>query len=71
MVGTFGGRATYYKDSRLIKIVGIHSGAKRQEFFDTGFGLMASMAYPDADLEHLRPSMDFILWLFAVSTLLS
>ncbi|CAE6422309.1 Presilphiperfolan-8-beta-ol synthase Short=PSPS [Rhizoctonia solani AG-1 IB] len=44
---------------------GIHSGAKRQEFFDTGFGLMASMAYPDADLEHLRPSMDFILWLFA------
>ncbi|KAG8730140.1 hypothetical protein FRC12_020472 [Ceratobasidium sp. 428] len=26
---------------------------------------MASLAYSDADLEHLRPSMDFILWLFA------
>lgn len=44
---------------------GVHSGRKRQEFFDTGFGLMASLAYPDADLEHLRPAMDFILWLFA------
>ncbi|KAG8763473.1 hypothetical protein FRC11_003162 [Ceratobasidium sp. 423] len=44
---------------------GVHFGAKRQEFFDTGFALMASMAYPDADLEHLRPAMDFILWLFA------
>ncbi|CAE6450414.1 unnamed protein product [Rhizoctonia solani] len=44
---------------------GVHSGSKRQEFFDNGFGLMASMTYSDADLEHLRPAMDFILWLFA------
>ncbi|KAG8700219.1 hypothetical protein FRC09_006100 [Ceratobasidium sp. 395] len=44
---------------------GVHSGRKRQEFFETGFGQMASLAYSDADLEHLRPSMDFILWLFA------
>ncbi|CAE6445271.1 unnamed protein product [Rhizoctonia solani] len=44
---------------------GVHSGAKRQDFFDTGFGLMTALCYPDADLEHLRPAMDFILWLFA------
>ncbi|CAE7214440.1 unnamed protein product [Rhizoctonia solani] len=43
----------------------VYSGAKRQEFFDTGFGLMASVCFSEADLEHLRPAMDFTLWLFA------
>ncbi|KAG8687909.1 hypothetical protein FRC09_013211 [Ceratobasidium sp. 395] len=44
---------------------GILTGSKRQEFFDTNFGLMAATILADADLEHLRPSMDYMLWLFA------
>ncbi|KAG8712751.1 hypothetical protein FRC08_014135 [Ceratobasidium sp. 394] len=43
----------------------IFTGRKRQEFFDTGFGHMAALILADADLEHLRPSMDYMLWLFA------
>ncbi|KAG8740259.1 hypothetical protein FRC10_004559 [Ceratobasidium sp. 414] len=43
----------------------IFTDRKRQEFFDTGFGLMAALILADADLEHLRPSMDYMLWLFA------
>ncbi|QRV91530.1 terpene synthase [Ceratobasidium sp. AG-Ba] len=54
-----------WKEAEAGSYAGVHHGRKRQEFFDTGFGQMASLAYPDADLEHLRPSMDFILWLFA------
>ncbi|KAG9084911.1 hypothetical protein FS749_004836 [Ceratobasidium sp. UAMH 11750] len=43
----------------------IFTGSKRQEFFETGFGHMAALILADADLEHLRPSMDYMLWLFA------
>ncbi|KAG8740260.1 hypothetical protein FRC10_004560 [Ceratobasidium sp. 414] len=46
---------------------GVHTGQKRQAYFDTGLGLMGALAFADADLEHLRPAMDFVLWLFAVS----
>ncbi|KAG8777125.1 hypothetical protein FRC12_000539 [Ceratobasidium sp. 428] len=42
-----------------------NDGRRRQEFFDTNFGLMAATILADADLEHLRPSMDYMLWLFA------
>ncbi|KAG8739728.1 hypothetical protein FRC10_005225 [Ceratobasidium sp. 414] len=49
---------------------GVHIHPKRQKFFDTGFGQMASLAYADADLEHLRPAMDFILWLFAFDNMI-
>ena len=48
---------------------GLFSGAKRQKFFGAGFGLMTALCYPDADLERLGTTMDFILWLFSVSTL--
>lgn len=47
---------------------GICTGAKRQKFLDSGFGLMTALCYPDADLERLRRTLDFVLWLFAVST---
>ncbi|KAG8731836.1 hypothetical protein FRC10_001429, partial [Ceratobasidium sp. 414] len=43
---------------------GVHTRHKRQEFSNTGFGQLASLVYADADLEHLRPAMDFVLWLF-------
>lgn len=46
---------------------GIHSGTKRQKFFDSAFSLVTALSYPDADMEHLRTAMDFLLWLFAVS----
>ncbi|KAG8684498.1 hypothetical protein FRC08_013661 [Ceratobasidium sp. 394] len=48
---------------------GVHTGQKRQAYFDTGLGLMGALAFPDADLEHLRPAMDFVLWLFAFDDL--
>ncbi|KAG9127744.1 hypothetical protein FRC07_010196 [Ceratobasidium sp. 392] len=43
----------------------IFVGRKRQEFFDTNFGLMAATILADADLDRLRPCMDYMLWLFA------
>ncbi|KAG8751483.1 hypothetical protein FRC11_009335, partial [Ceratobasidium sp. 423] len=43
----------------------IFSGAQREKFFSCNFCLLVSLLYPDADLEHLRPAMDFMLWLFA------
>ncbi|QRV92112.1 terpene synthase [Ceratobasidium sp. AG-Ba] len=48
---------------------GIHSDQKLQKFFNTEFGLMGALAFPDADLEHLRPAMDFVLWLFTFDDL--
>ncbi|KAG8772965.1 hypothetical protein FRC12_002811 [Ceratobasidium sp. 428] len=48
---------------------GIHTGRKRQAYFDSGLGLMGALAFADADLEHLRPAMDFVLWLFAFDDL--
>ncbi|KAG9123248.1 hypothetical protein FRC07_015191 [Ceratobasidium sp. 392] len=48
---------------------GIHTDRKRQAYFDTGLGLMGALAFADADLEHLRPAMDFVLWLFAFDDL--
>lgn len=48
---------------------GIYSGIKRQKYFDSAFGLMGALAFADADLERLRPSMDFVLWLFAFDNL--
>ncbi|CUA72593.1 Linoleate 10R-lipoxygenase COP4 [Rhizoctonia solani] len=45
---------------------GIYSDKKREKFFDSQFCLLASLLYPNADLEHVRPAMDFILWLFSV-----
>ncbi|CAE6504051.1 unnamed protein product [Rhizoctonia solani] len=44
---------------------GIHSGPEREEFLSARYCLLASYCYPDADLEHLRPVMDFIIWLVA------
>ncbi|KAJ1303737.1 hypothetical protein OPQ81_008161 [Rhizoctonia solani] len=44
---------------------GIHTGSKREKFFDSGFGLMTAMCYPDAELARLRLTMDLVLWLFA------
>lgn len=46
---------------------GLYTGAKRQKFFDAGFGLMTALCYPDADLERLATTTDFVLWLFSVS----
>ena len=46
---------------------GVHSETKRQKFFDNAFSLITALTYSDADLEHLRTAMDFLLWLFAVS----
>ncbi|KAF8683427.1 Terpene synthase [Rhizoctonia solani] len=43
----------------------IYSGVKRDVFFESRFCLLAALSYPDADLEHIRPAMDFILWTFA------
>ncbi|KAL5638998.1 hypothetical protein ACGC1H_003389 [Rhizoctonia solani] len=44
---------------------GIHTGSRRQKFFDSGFGLMTAMCYPDCNLARLRLTMDLVLWLFA------
>ncbi|KAH7334146.1 isoprenoid synthase domain-containing protein [Rhizoctonia solani] len=44
---------------------GIHTGSKRRKFFESGFGLMTAMCYPDCDFAHLRIAMDLVLWLFA------
>ncbi|CAE6499473.1 unnamed protein product [Rhizoctonia solani] len=44
---------------------GVHGGLKREKFFESGFGLMTAMCYPDADLARLRLTMDLVLWLFA------
>lgn len=55
------------KMTRIYK--GLFSGAKRQKFFGSGFGLMTALCYPGADLERLGATMDFVLWLFSVSTI--
>ncbi|CAE6450060.1 unnamed protein product [Rhizoctonia solani] len=47
----------------------IHAGAKRQKFFDAGFGLMTALCYPQCDFPHLRVTMDFVLWLFSFDDL--
>ncbi|KEP51734.1 terpene synthase family, metal-binding domain protein [Rhizoctonia solani 123E] len=47
----------------------IHSGSRRQKFFDSGFGLMTAMCYPDCDSAHLRVVTDFVLWLFSFDDL--
>ncbi|CAE6530155.1 unnamed protein product [Rhizoctonia solani] len=44
---------------------GLHSGPQREEFLSSRYCLLASYCYPEADLEHLRPVMDFIIWLVA------
>ncbi|KAH7325457.1 isoprenoid synthase domain-containing protein [Rhizoctonia solani] len=44
---------------------GVLSGAQRKQFFDRKPCLLVSLSYPEADMEHLRPTMDFMLWLFA------
>ncbi|KAG8728173.1 hypothetical protein FRC10_005242 [Ceratobasidium sp. 414] len=44
---------------------GIHTHHERQELSNTSFGQLASLVYADADLEHLRPAMDFVQWVFA------
>ncbi|KAH7333753.1 isoprenoid synthase domain-containing protein [Rhizoctonia solani] len=44
---------------------GILSGTEREKFFNSRFCLLVSLCYPDADLEHLRPAMDSLLWLFS------
>ncbi|CAE6452514.1 unnamed protein product [Rhizoctonia solani] len=44
---------------------GILSDSDRKKFFDCRFCLLVSLLYPDADLDHLRPAMDFMLWLFS------
>ncbi|KAF8748350.1 hypothetical protein RHS01_10889 [Rhizoctonia solani] len=44
---------------------GLHAGPQREEFLNARYCLLASYCYPDADLEHLRPVMDFIIWLVA------
>ncbi|KAH7334147.1 isoprenoid synthase domain-containing protein [Rhizoctonia solani] len=48
---------------------GIHTEAKRQKFFDSGFGLMTALCYPDCDFAHLRVVTDFVLWLFSFDDL--
>ncbi|KAG8696130.1 hypothetical protein FRC08_007345 [Ceratobasidium sp. 394] len=48
---------------------GLVTGRKRQVYFNAGFGLMGALAFADAELERLRPAMDFILWLFAFDDL--
>ncbi|KEP45685.1 terpene synthase family, metal-binding domain protein [Rhizoctonia solani 123E] len=48
---------------------GIHSGSRRQKFFDAGFGLMTALCYPDCDFAHLRVVTDFVLWLFSFDDL--
>ncbi|QRV73699.1 terpene synthase [Ceratobasidium sp. AG-Ba] len=47
----------------------IRSGSRGQDLCDTGLGQMAALVYPEADLLHLRPSMDFVIWLFAFDDL--
>ncbi|CAE6474266.1 unnamed protein product [Rhizoctonia solani] len=44
---------------------GIYSGVQREKFFQSRFCLLAALCYPEADLEHIRPAMDFFLWTFA------
>jgi len=44
---------------------GLYTGAKREKFFGAGFGLMTALCYPDADLERLSTTTDFVLWLFS------
>ncbi|QRW20740.1 terpene synthase [Rhizoctonia solani] len=43
----------------------LHAGPHREEFLSARYCLLASYCYPDADLGHLRPVMDFIIWLVA------
>ncbi|KAJ1300592.1 hypothetical protein OPQ81_002246 [Rhizoctonia solani] len=44
---------------------GIYSGNTRRKFYESRFCLLAALCYPDADMEHIRPAMDFFLWTFA------
>ncbi|KAG8727175.1 hypothetical protein FRC11_013765 [Ceratobasidium sp. 423] len=44
---------------------GIHTGTKRQRFFDYDFGLMSALCFADADSMHLRTAIDLVLWLFS------
>ncbi|CAE6490517.1 unnamed protein product [Rhizoctonia solani] len=44
---------------------GIHTGTKRQRFFDYDFGLMSALCFADADFMHLRTAIDLVLWLFS------
>ncbi|KAF8752969.1 Terpenoid synthase [Rhizoctonia solani] len=37
---------------------GIHTGTKRQRFFESGFGLMTAMCYPDCNFARFRITMD-------------
>ncbi|KDN36367.1 hypothetical protein RSAG8_10875, partial [Rhizoctonia solani AG-8 WAC10335] len=43
----------------------IYSGMARERFFKSRFCLLASLCYPEADMKHIRPAMDFFLWVFA------
>ncbi|CAE6446779.1 unnamed protein product [Rhizoctonia solani] len=44
---------------------GLHSGPEREKFLSARYCLLASYCFPEADMEHLRPVMDFIIWLVA------
>ncbi|QRW16746.1 terpene synthase [Rhizoctonia solani] len=44
---------------------GIHTGSKRQRFFDYDFGLMSALCFADADFPHLRTAIELVLWLFS------
>ncbi|CEL56413.1 Alpha-muurolene synthase OS=Coprinopsis cinerea (strain Okayama-7 / 130 / ATCC MYA-4618 / FGSC 9003) GN=COP3 PE=1 SV=1 [Rhizoctonia solani AG-1 IB] len=43
----------------------IHTGSKRQRFFDYDFGLMSALCFADADFPHLRTAIELVLWLFS------
>ncbi|QRV81310.1 terpene synthase [Ceratobasidium sp. AG-Ba] len=40
-------------------------GRKDQALDHSGLGQLGALVYPEADLLHLRPPMDFLIWLFA------
>ncbi|CAE7228396.1 unnamed protein product [Rhizoctonia solani] len=44
---------------------GILSGTRLEKFFGCRLCLLASLCFPDADLDHLRPGMGSFLWIFA------
>ncbi|CAE7142636.1 unnamed protein product [Rhizoctonia solani] len=52
-------------DSYGLGYTGILSGTRLEKFFGYRFCLLASLCFPDADLDHLRPAMDYFIWVFA------
>ncbi|QRV73744.1 terpene synthase [Ceratobasidium sp. AG-Ba] len=47
------------------KTYGILTGRRNQALENSGIGQLGALVYPEADLLHLRPPMDFLIWLFA------